>query len=590
MHLLEPVRTKTRKIALLLSSVAVAVVIVGAATYQHVRERALERGVNQVSLANLALARSMVLATRESGRSIAELLESVPLPIQGTILCVIGPDGRLEYHSRFAERIGADVSGVGVGMGTTADLLATNSDWHGTNVSFAQVTQVAAYAYWPEHRGLVSVHTPMAVVRAATLSDLQPFLYGTVASTLLALLALAGMYALWLRALRDFEREQQVAETMGADLIRAQKLETVAKLATGVAHDINNVVTVIRGHSDLLSRTAAEVDRADHIAPIVTATKVTEHLANRLMLLGRDQPIQREPADVAALVRSFEQDWSALLGSGLVLDVDVEGDDLTVYIDPLQFQQVLLNLVVNARDAMGGRGQVTISAQLQDQAPDGISAHRIDGRCVRVCVADHGPGMPASVTDGLFATPNTTKRTRSTSGIGLMAVAGIVRRSGGGLVVDSSPDGTNVAIYLPIYDAGHHIPVVRAVHDGDAPLALIVEDDPAVSDLIVATLTEHGWQCVHTEHVATACHYLDASDARGFSLVIAEIALGTGSGLEIANRHRDRTSLRIVLTSDAPPPDEYLSMFLQKPFEITALLAKVAEQNVLETASRDLSA
>lgn len=272
----------------------------------------------------------------------------------------------------------------------------------------------------------------------------------------LALTGLAGGFEL----LRQRVRRRLLEQTDA--LLQTSRLESVGRLTSGVAHDFNNLLTVVIGNLDLL---AAQAENAGLAMKQLDRARSASHraadLTEKLLSFARRQPLRPEPVEIAALLADMEPLFETSLGETVSVAVGVADTPLYCFADRGQLENALLNLALNARDAMPGGGELTIVGQRVTRTPgDGLRA----GDYVRIAVSDDGPGIPPDVLERVFEPFFTTKELGAGTGLGLSMVQGFMRQSGGEVRIrDRRPDrtwrpGTTVELYLPAADA----PALRA--------------------------------------------------------------------------------------------------------------------------------
>jgi two-component system cell cycle sensor histidine kinase/response regulator CckA len=303
-----------------------------------------------------------------------------------------------------------------------------------------------------------------------------------------------------------------VQRRLEAQLAQSQKLQAVGQLAGGIAHDFNNLLTAVIGAADdALARGSPEAETVEDLEQIRSSADRGAALVRQLLAFGRQQTLQPRPVSINDAVESVSGLLRRLLGSTIKLDLQLEEPGRTVRVDPTQLDQVLVNLAVNARDAMTDGGQLTLRT-------GHIALYRAlvrgeetipPGRYVMIEVQDTGVGIPPDVLPRIFDPFFTTRRERGGSGLGLSTVHGIIRQSDGFLAVDSLVGkGTRIRIYLPRYDGDEvgipHLPLPPAdrASPTEAELAtarepgrtvLLVDDEDGVRRLAARALTRAGW-------------------------------------------------------------------------------------------------
>jgi PAS domain S-box-containing protein len=372
------------------------------------------------------------------------------------------------------------------------------------------------------------------------------------------------------------------------EFLQAQKMEAVGRLAGGVAHDFNNLLGVILGHAELLLRRyGPEHPGAGALEQVRLAAERGARLTRQLLAFSRRQVLQPRVIDLNAVVRSLEPMLARLIGEDVQL-VTVLADGLgRVRADEGQVEQVLMNLAVNARDAMPRGGRLTIETGNLDPADGGSPLH-LDappGARVTITVSDTGHGMDAATLGHIFEPFFTTKPAGEGTGLGLATVYGIVQQSGGHIDVESEPSkGTTFRISLPRIEGAVQPPSPRreTAAVGGHETILLVEDDSALRAVMQAILESAGYR-VHPASRSEEAQAIDAMQAGAIDLLLSDVVMPGRSGPELAAELlARRPRLRILYTSgytyDAvarhgvQEPDVRL---LQKPFSASALLRAV---------------
>ena len=381
-------------------------------------------------------------------------------------------------------------------------------------------------------------------------------------------------------------RDVTERERLERQLLEAQKMESVGRLAGGVAHDFNNMLTIIKGNGEL-ARTALARGRSNavEVEEIISAADRAAQLTRQLLAFARRQIVAVSVVDGNELVRRIDKMVHRLLGETIEFTVAETASPARVRVDPGQLEQVLLNLVVNARDAMphGGKLSVTVErvATTGDDAP---VVGMPDGSWVTLSVSDSGTGMSDDVQAHLFEPFFTTKPTGEGTGLGLATSYGIVTQAGGFIAVESQVGrGSTFTVYLPLVEA----PVAeRPSQSGRRKLTgdevvLVVEDEPLVRHVAVATLEGLGYRVLEA---ADGMEGLVAAqrDPGLIQLVVTDVVMPRMGGVAMAERLvRDWPALPIVFTSgytDDPGSLGRLpgrSAFLQKPYSPADLAEQV---------------
>ena len=357
------------------------------------------------------------------------------------------------------------------------------------------------------------------------------------------------------------------------ELRHAQKLEAVGRLAGGVAHDFNNLLTAITGYSNLIldARSVDDTVRRD-VTEIAQAADRASALTRQLLAFSRRQVLQPEIVDLNVLVNRIARMLQRLIGEHIELAVDLGSARPHVRADPGQLEQVLVNLVVNARDAMPSGGRLSILTA--DEADD-----------VRLTVADTGVGMDEETQRQIFEPFFTTKEPGRGTGLGLATAYGIVAQSGGRISVESEP-GSGTRFDVRLARCAH--PSAATTTNGNAPHAsgtetvLVVEDEDVVRRLVRRSLELHGYRVLdvaHPHHAIELCRVHDGP----IDAVVTDIVMPSLNGRALADRLAElRPSLRILYTSgydQGELSDETSdgAAFLAKPFTPESLAAKVRE-------------
>ena len=378
-------------------------------------------------------------------------------------------------------------------------------------------------------------------------------------------------------------------------LLQAQKLEAVGQLTGGVAHDFNNLLTVILGNLHLVGSTLPEEDGSQRFVENArAAAKRGAALTHRLLAFARKQALQPRVLDVSALIAGMDDLLRRTLGETIRVELRLDPDLWRCEVDPTQLENVVLNLAINARDAMPTGGELTLetaNVELDEEEVrhfEGLEP----GRYVKVSIADSGAGMDREILDRAFEPFFTTKGAGEGSGLGLSMVYGFVKQSGGDVALESSlGEGTCVCVYLP--RVGEAVAVPVAVPEvptpvrwprGEGELVLVVEDDADVRSLTRTLLERIGYQTVEAEDGEHALAMLERHPVPEVQLVFTDVVLpGRISGAELAETiHKTWPDLPVLFTSgytrDALgahgrlPPNAQL---LEKPFAHTDLAERI---------------
>lgn len=353
---------------------------------------------------------------------------------------------------------------------------------------------------------------------------------------------------------------QSAAATLGAfvqqrraeeQLAHAHRLDAIGQLTGGVAHDFNNLLTVMSGSLQLLETEVASESGRELLASALRTVGRGAELTAKLLAFARRQRLLPREVDVPALLHDVERVLRSTLGDAVQLRLEVQPGVSSAVIDAGQLEAALLNLVLNARDALPQGGEIVLGAgeDIVARARPGLPA----GRYLRLSVRDTGRGMSADVLARAMEPFFTTKGRDRGSGLGLSMVHGFARQSGGDLEIDSTPGvGTEARLYLPLAGAGANgtlaTPASTAT-SGRGERVLVVEDDPAVRAITVAFLRTGGYAVEAVADAETALDRLREDD--GFALLFTDVMLGPGmDGKRLAVAARGlRPGLPVLLTS-----------------------------------------
>jgi signal transduction histidine kinase/CheY-like chemotaxis protein len=299
---------------------------------------------------------------------------------------------------------------------------------------------------------------------------------------------------------RELEKSESERQKTEAALRQAQKMEAVGKLTGGVAHDFNNLLQVISGNLQLLYRDVAGNERAQRrVQTAIGAVDRGARLASQLLAFARRQPLEPKVLHLGKLVRSMDELLRRALGESIELETVIGGGLWNTLVDPNQLENVLLNLAINARDAMDGQGKLTIEAgnAMLDDHYARLHPEVMPGQYVLLAVSDTGCGMSPEVLERAFEPFFTTKTEGRGTGLGLSMVYGFVKQTGGHIKIYSEVGhGTTIRIYLPrTLQAEVSLPeIVTGPIEGGSETILVVEDDAEVRTTVVELLTELGYR------------------------------------------------------------------------------------------------
>jgi two-component system cell cycle sensor histidine kinase/response regulator CckA len=371
---------------------------------------------------------------------------------------------------------------------------------------------------------------------------------------------------------------------------QAQKLESVGRLAGGVAHDFNNALMVINGYSDaLLAKLSADDPLRDLVTPIRGAGERAAALSAQLLLLSRKQVVQKKAVNLNEIVVELEKMLAKVIGEDIRLKSDLSTLG-TVMADPGQMHQVLMNLAINARDAMPNGGALLIetrNAVIKD-GPGDLTTGLKPGSYVRLKVSDTGTGMTEEVKSHLFEPFFTTKKAGQGTGLGLATVYGIIQQNGGAISIESEPGhGTTFTIHLPQNDEETAVePKSRAKSAAlrGTETVLVVEDQEPVRQLAARVLQHYGYQVLEAAHPADALLQSERW-TESIDLMLTDVVMPGMTGPELAARMKLlRPAIGVIFMSGYSEGSllerqvlQSAGAYLAKPFSAAMLAEKVRE-------------
>jgi len=402
------------------------------------------------------------------------------------------------------------------------------------------------------------------------------------------------------RAVRNADRRVEYYETFVRDvteqrrlqqqLVQSQKMEAVGRLAGGIAHDFNNLLTVITTYCDLLLEDLGREDpKREDVEQVRKAAEGATALTRQLLAFSRQQVLEPKVVSMSAVVSGVEKMLRRVIGEDVDLATRLDPDVGSVKADVGQLEQVLMNLAVNARDAMPTGGKLTIETGNAEHDPDYAREHEATAvrRFVMLAVSDNGIGMDDATKARIFEPFFTTKEPGKGTGLGLATVYGIVKQSGGFIWVYSEPGrGTTFKIYLPRVDAPAE--AGAAATPGDLPrgteTVLIVEDAAPVRAVMRHVLERQGYAVLEASNGAAALE-LVAGHPGPIHLLLTDVIMPGLSGRQLADRLTAlRSDTRVLYasgyTDDAVVRHGVLESgiaYLQKPFTTESLARKVRE-------------
>jgi PAS domain S-box-containing protein len=386
-------------------------------------------------------------------------------------------------------------------------------------------------------------------------------------------------------------RDITTVNLLEAQLRQSQRMEAVGTLSGGIAHDFNNLLTVIRGYTNqLLESEKTPTDELGQIRRIDEAAERAASLTNQLLAFSRRQVLQPKVFDVNALVANLEILLRRLISEDIEMQTVPAAGECLINADPGQIEQVIMNIVINARDAMPRGGKLMIETECLELDKNYAEKHAgaAEGPYVMLAVSDTGEGMDAETKARIFEPFFTTKGLGKGTGLGLSTVYGIVKQSGGYIWVYSEPgQGTTFKVYFPRVRE-NELPkdeqkVLVSETRGQETI-LVVEDEPAIRELVKMVLTGKGYSVLAVEEPRQAAA-VAASHVGPIHLLFTDVVLPGTSGREVARQiSAVRPKIKVLFTSGYTPNaivhhgvlDEGLH-FLQKPFTAPGLVSMVRE-------------
>jgi PAS domain S-box-containing protein len=380
---------------------------------------------------------------------------------------------------------------------------------------------------------------------------------------------------------RDITERKQAAEALeraNAALFQSQKIEAIGQLTGGIAHDFNNLLSVVSSSVDVLATRIQNYADKKVLDAVRRAVERGALMTQQLLSFARQQPLMVENYDLNAVINGFEPVLRRAGNSAIEMEIRSAQDSATVLLDAARFEAALLNLVVNARDAMPDGGKLEVAVE-NVHLGSGEVGNLTPGSYVRVSVADTGTGMPPAVVARAFEPFFTTKEIGKGTGLGLSQVYGFIAQSGGDVVIDSEEGvGTTISMYLPVVDGEPDERVATAGERVDT--VLIVEDEPDVLDAAAQLFRSIGYEVVTATNGVDAMTTLERRS--DIDILFTDVVMPKGmTGIQLARQAREfRPDLKVILASGFPLPalrEQYGRIddfaFVVKPY----LLAELAK-------------
>jgi signal transduction histidine kinase/CheY-like chemotaxis protein len=373
-------------------------------------------------------------------------------------------------------------------------------------------------------------------------------------------------------------------------LHQAQKMEAVGQLTGGIAHDFNNLLTGIIGSLELMQRrhrAGNSTDDERYINAAVTSAQRAAALTQRLLAFSRRQTLDLKPIDVNQLVASLEDLLQRTTGENIKIVTQLAAGLSLTCMDANQLESALLNLVINARDAMPDGGSITITtASVHLDRDNSESIHLKEGEYLTLTVTDTGVGMTPGVLAKVFEPFFTTKPVGQGTGLGLSMVYGYLRQAKGSVQIRSEPgQGTCIQLYMPCYEGNESILSVEqdnSVPLGTGEIVLVVEDELVVRSLIVEVLGELGYETLEASNAQEAIPILESEQR--IDLMISDVGLPGMNGRQLADfAQSSKPELKVLLATgyaEGSNASDYLASNMEiitKPFAIDAIANKISE-------------
>ncbi|GEM_PF-3431759 len=406
-------------------------------------------------------------------------------------------------------------------------------------------------------------------------------------------------------SIKEAEKENQKLQNQ---LRQAQKMESIGTLAGGIAHDFNNLLTVINGHAEMGALKAGEFPGADkHFLAIQSAGRRAANLTNQLLAFSRKQIYKPRVVNINTVISNFDQMLGRLIGEDINIETYLKEELPNILADPGQLEQILFNLIINARDAINEKTddaeekKITIETDFVNFTDTYLSDHSYAraGRYIVLSISDTGQGMDEATRQKIFEPFFTTKSEGKGTGLGLSTVYGIIKQNNGYISVYSEPgSGSTFKIYWPATDRKRSSgakPAVDIRKFFGSEEILLVEDDPAVRDFAASALNDFGYRVHIAENGQNALDLLQRENLNP-SLVITDLIMPKMNGKDLADRLKlIKPKCRVLFASGYT--DNHVVHngslqagvnFLHKPYSVSDLLRKV--RTLLDQPEDDLSA
>jgi two-component system cell cycle sensor histidine kinase/response regulator CckA len=377
---------------------------------------------------------------------------------------------------------------------------------------------------------------------------------------------------------------------MQSQLIRAQKLEAIGTLAGGIAHDFNNLLTTIQGYTDLSLHSVQEHERLHrNLKQIQKASRKAANLTNQLLLFSRKQAIEPTSLNINEIVLNILQLVDRIIGEDIFIETDLAGDIWKIWADAGNMEQMVMNLILNARDALPKGGKISIKSKnvvLSEEESKQMPEARA-GRFVCITFRDNGIGMSPEIMQHIFEPFFTTKEIGKGTGLGLSVVYGIIQQHEGWITVDSELNkGSEFRVYIPASFVKRTEKTEEQTelrdYRGKGELILLVEDEEGIREFAAGILEEYGYRVVKAESFGTAIQKFEENKDK-INLIFSDVVLPDKSGLDLVNALlKQKKDISVLLTSGYTGDKSNWNIikkkghpFLKKPFALLELLKAV---------------
>lgn len=399
------------------------------------------------------------------------------------------------------------------------------------------------------------------------------------------------IFTAYVRDLTEHKRTQAALRHSEAQLRESQKMEAVSQLAGGIAHDVNNLLTVILGCSEVIQRKAGEeADVRKWAREIQTASERAGVITQQLLAFGRQQVIAAQPLDLNQILSDAAAMLSRVIPETIQIETQLAPRPLFLSADPSQLNQILLNLALNARDAITENGTVTLRASAGDLDAHEANYRGLDlGSYAIFEVIDTGCGMISDVAERAFEPFFTTKEVDAGTGMGLATVYGIAKQLGGTAEIESEPGtGTLVRLYFPRIDGS--VPAepsapMKTNPAGGGETILVVEDEQMVRDFVCEVLQSEGYRVISASDGEEALRIMETGPERSFDLLVSDMVMPNLGGHELAERVKARLpDISVILMTGYSKTDRPQTLstgdpihHIDKPFHPNVLITQVRE-------------